>query len=95
MKTAIIFIAIALVVFVGVYTIYVSTGGTPLEELFNQAVGLQDGEEEGGGGLPIVVSLVPYIAIIAVLVGVGVILHVAKKRHDNTKRFVELRVNKN
>jgi H+/Cl- antiporter ClcA len=79
MKTALIFLVAAILIIAGVYSYYLSIGGTPLEDLFNQAVGL-DGEEEEGNGLPIVVSLIPYVAIIAILVGIGVFLHVKGKK---------------
>jgi hypothetical protein len=80
-KTALIFLVAAILIFAGVYYYYLSIGGTPLEKLFNQAVGLGGGEEEGGG-LPIVVNLVPYFVIIALLVGVGVFLHLNKRKRD-------------
>ena len=79
MKTALIFFVVAILIFAGVYYYYLTIGGTPLEELFNQAVGLPS-EEEGGNGLPIVVSVVPYAAIIAVLVAVGVFLHFSRRK---------------
>jgi hypothetical protein len=82
MKSVLIFLAAAILIFAGVYYYYLTIGGTPLEELLNQAVGLQ-GEEEGGNGLPIVVNVVPYVAIIAVLVGVGIFLHFRRKRGEN------------
>ncbi|HVP93034.1 MAG TPA: hypothetical protein VMS94_04760 [Acidobacteriota bacterium] len=82
MKTAVIFVVVAILIFAGVYYYYLSIGGIPLEELFNQAVGLP-GEEEGGNGvIPIVVSLVPYAAIITVLVAVGVFLHFSRRKQD-------------
>ena len=85
-KTVLIFLVTAILIFAGIYYYYLSIGGTPLEDLFNQAVGLQ-GEEEGGNGLPIVVSVMPYIAIIVVLVGIGVFLHVnGKKQGKNLPR---------
>jgi hypothetical protein len=79
MKTILIFIVAAILIFANVYYYYLTIGGTPLEELFNQAVGLR-GEEEGGNGLPIVVNLVPYVAIIALLVGVGIFLHFSRRK---------------
>jgi hypothetical protein len=79
MKTALIFFVIAILIFAGVYYYYLTIGGASLEELFNQAVGLP-GEEEGSNGLPIVVSLIPYTAIIAVLVGGGVFLHFSRRK---------------
>ena len=78
MKAVLIFLVVATLVFAGVYYYYLSIGGTPLEKLFNQAVGLR-GEEEGNG-LSIVVNLVPYFAIIALLVGVGIFLHLNKRK---------------
>jgi ABC-type uncharacterized transport system permease subunit len=85
MKSVLIFLAVAILIFAGVYYYYLTIGGTPLEELFSKAVGLQ-GEEEGGNGLPIVVNVVPYVAIIAVLVGVGIFLHFRRKRGENLPR---------
>jgi H+/Cl- antiporter ClcA len=79
MKTALIFLVVAILIIAGVYAYYLSIGGTPLEELFNQAVGLE-GEEEESNGLPIVVSLIPYVAIIAILIGIGTFLHVKGKK---------------
>jgi hypothetical protein len=79
MKTALIFLVVAILIIAGGYFYYLSIGGTPLEELFNQAVGLE-GEEEESNGLPIVVSFIPYIAIIAILVGIGLFLHVKGKK---------------
>jgi hypothetical protein len=85
MKTALAFLVVAILIIAGVYAYYLSIGGTPLEDLFNQAVGLE-GEEEGNG-LPIVVSLIPYLAIIAILVGIGIFLHVKgrKKKGKNSQ----------
>jgi hypothetical protein len=80
MKTTLIFLVVAILIIAGVYFYYLSIGGTPLEELFNQAVGLEGGEEESSG-LPIVVSIIPYIAIIAILVGIGIFLHVKGKKN--------------
>ena len=77
-KAALLFIIVSASVFVGLYAYHVSTVGVSFEELFLQAVGVQCGEEEGGNGPPIVVSIVPYVAIISALVGVGVILRVKK-----------------
>jgi hypothetical protein len=74
MKTTLIFLVVAILIIVGVYYFYLSIGGTPLETLFNHAVGLQ-GHEEADNGLPIVVDVAPYIAIIAVFIGVGIFLH--------------------
>jgi hypothetical protein len=83
MKTALIFLAVAILIIIGVYYYYLSIGGTPLETMFNKALGLQS-EEEGSGGLPIVVDVAPYIAIIAVLLGVGIFLHYrGRKRTSN------------
>jgi hypothetical protein len=84
MKTALIFLVVGILIIAGVYCFYLSIGGTPLETLFNNAVGLQ-GHEEADNGLPIVVDAVPYIAIIAVLVGVGIFLHLkSRKRGKNS-----------
>lgn len=74
MKTALIFLVVAILMVAGGYLYYLSIAGTPLEELFNQAVGL-GGEEEESNGFPIVVSFIPYIAVIALLVGIGIFLH--------------------
>jgi hypothetical protein len=79
MKTVLIFLVVAVLIFAGVYYYYLTIGGTPLEELFNRAVGIQ-GEQEEGNGLPIVVNVVPYVAIIALLVGVGIFLHLSKRK---------------
>jgi amino acid permease len=83
MKTALIFLAVAILIIAGVYYYYLSIGGTSLETLFNNALGLQS-EEEESDGLPIVVDVAPYIAVIAVLLGVGIFLHYrGKKRARN------------
>lgn len=79
MKTVLIFLVAAILIFAGIYYYYLTIGGTPLEVLLNQAVGLQ-GKEEEGGGLPIVVNLTPYLAIIAILVGIGVFLHFNQRK---------------
>lgn len=86
MKTALIFSIGAVLIFIGVYCYYLAIGGAPLEELLNQAVGLP-AKEEGGNGLPIVVSVVPYIVIIAVLAAVGILLcFVRRKRGGSLQR---------
>jgi Na+/H+ antiporter NhaC len=79
MKTALIFFIIVILIFAGVYYYYLTIDGASLEELFNQAVGLPS-EEEGSNGFSIVVSLIPYTAIIAVFVIVGVFLHFSRRK---------------
>jgi amino acid permease len=84
-KSILIFLISAILIFAGVYYYYLTIGGTPLEELFNQAVGFH-GEEAEGGGLPLVVSLGPYVAIIALLVGIGIFLHLNKRKQEKNMR---------
>jgi hypothetical protein len=92
MKTALTFLVAAILIIAGVYSYYLSIGGTPLETLFNNALGLQ-GDEHEGGGLPIVVDVAPYIAIIAILIGVGVFLHLRSgKRTENAPTQNQRRV---
>ena len=79
MKTVLIFLVAAILIFAGIYYYYLTMGGAPLEVLFNQALDLQ-GREEEGNGLPIVVNVIPYIAIIAILVGIGVFLDLNQKK---------------
>jgi hypothetical protein len=91
MKTALTFLVAAILIIAGVYSYYLSIGGTPLETLFNNALGLQGDEEEGGS--PIVVDVAPYIAIIAILIGVGVFLHLRSgKRTENAPTKNQRRV---
>jgi amino acid permease len=78
MKTALVFLIVAVLIFAGVYYYYLSIGGTPLETLFANALGLQGEDEENG--LPIVVDVAPYVAIIAVFLLVGIFLHYRSKR---------------
>jgi hypothetical protein len=86
MKTALIFLVVAILIFAGVYYYYLYNGGTPLEVIFSRALGLQS-EEEEGNGLPIVVNVTPYVAIIAILLGIGIFLHLSsKKRGKNLRR---------
>jgi hypothetical protein len=82
-KVALMFLIVAILIFVGIYYYYLTIGGTPLEELFKQAVGL-GGEEEEGGGLPIVVNIIPYVAIIAILVGIGIFLNFRRRKQGKS-----------
>lgn len=84
MKTALIFLVAAILIFAGVYYYYLSNGGTPLEAIFSRALGLQS--EEEGNGLPIVVNITPYVAIIAILLGIGVFLHLSSKKTGKNLR---------
>ena len=80
MKTTIVFLVIIVLSFSAIYLYYLSTGGVPIEELVNEALGLGAAEEEGEGGLPIVVSLVPYFTIIVSFIAVGVLLELRKRK---------------
>jgi hypothetical protein len=79
MKTAIVFLVAAALFFAAIYIYYLRIGGTPIEELVNQALGIK-AEKEEGGGLPIVVSLGPYFTIIALLIAVGILLELRRKQ---------------
>jgi hypothetical protein len=92
MKTALAFLVVAILIIAGVYGYYLSIGGAPLETLFNNALGLQ-GEEQEGGGLPIVVDVAAYIAVIAILVGIGIFLYLrGGKRTENAPTQNQRRV---
>lgn len=79
MKTAIVFLVAVALFFAVIYIYYLRIGGTPIEELVNQALGIE-AENEEGGGLPIVVSLGPYFAIIALLSAVGILLELRRRK---------------
>jgi H+/Cl- antiporter ClcA len=85
MKAALLFLATALLVAVLGYTYYLSIGGTPLEELVNHALGLE-GENAETAGLPIVVSLIPYVAIVTSLIGLAVLLKIKKRAKHESKK---------
>lgn len=79
MKQALLFIIVGILIFSMAYYVYVSVGGVPIEDLFNSALGLEgEGEEEGG---IIVVELLPYMTVIALLLGAGALLYYKNKRN--------------
>jgi len=79
MKTAIVFLVVITLFFAAIYVYYWTIGGTPIEERVNEALNIR-AEKEGVDGLPIVVSLGPFSAIIVFLITMGVLLELNKEK---------------